>query len=112
MEYTLVVKQIEMIDREIEELSDKKKRLRDILAGEGLATGDGKTHWQMAEIVLDKEKKPLHAKEVQRRIEEEFKVRVDFKSLSQVLYAKSKARKYFFKDRKMENTYGLLKWAQ
>jgi hypothetical protein len=100
-----------MIDKEIEKLVAQKKQLTAMLSDEGLpASTSGKTHWQMAEIVLEREKRPLHTRDVQRRIEEEFKTKVDFKSLSQVLHAKSSVKKYFFKDKKAPNTYGLLKW--
>jgi hypothetical protein len=113
MNYKFIVMQIGEIDREIDKLSMKKKQLRAILNGElPLSQQNGKTLWQMAEVVLERERKPLHVKEIQRRIEEEFKTPVGFKSLSQVLYSKAKGRKYFFKHSKEENTYGLLKWNE
>jgi hypothetical protein len=113
MDYKFIVMQIEEIDREIDKLSRKKKQLEDILVGEGpLLPRDGKTLWQKAEDVLERDGKPMHTKEILRRIEEEFKTRVAFKSLSQVLYSKAKGRKIFFKDKQQENTYGLLKWNE
>jgi len=113
MDYKFVVMQIEKIDREIEKLSVKKKQLQAILVGEAMPLQhDGKTLWQMAEDVLEQNEKPMHTKVILQRIEEQFKRQVDFKSLSQVLHSKAKGKKFFFKDGKEANTYGLLKWGE
>jgi hypothetical protein len=113
MSYESTVRLIEETNREIDQLTRKKKKLEEILAEEtGSPRPDGKKLWEMAKTVLDRERKPLHTKEVAKRIEEEFKTRVNVKSLSQVLHAKAKAKKYFFKDKKEENTYGLKEWDE
>ena len=111
MDYKFLVMQIEEIEREIDRLSMKKKQLEAILVGEApQLQRDGRTLWQKAKDVLERDGKPMHSKVILQRIEEECKTRVGFKSLSQVLYSKAKGRKVFFKSEKEENTYGLLKW--
>jgi len=111
MDYTLIAKQIEMIDKEIEKLVAQKKQLTAMLSEEGLSSNVArKTYWDMAVFVMEKEKHPLHTRDTKRLIEEEFRTKVSFKSLSQVLHAKAASKKYFYKDKEAPNTYGLLKW--
>lgn len=113
MSYELTVQLIEETNREIDKLTRKKKKLEEILADEtGGPRPEGKLLWQMAEVVLEHKKQPLHTREIAKKIEEEFKEHVNVKSLSQVLHAKMSTKRVFFKDRKTPNTYGLLKWQQ
>ena len=74
-----------------------------------------KTVWEMAQEVLKKERNPTHVTTIAQKLAQEFDVTVVPKSLSQMLYAKSKARSgkgsgVFFKDKNTQNAYGLVEW--
>lgn len=122
-----LVKLIENVDREIEKLQKQRSMYQNALMLESGGTVDiamisapGKGFMEMArEVVsskaLNPEQQPLHAKKIGELVQTEFKVPVDIKSLSQMLYANAKVAKktrYFYKDKKSDNTYGLLAWQK
>lgn len=117
---------IEKVDREIEKLAKQKQMLQNALMLESggaveiaMITASGKGFMEMARDVLASKKlnpsqEVQHTKRIGELIHTEFKVPVDFKSLSQMLHANThKAKtKYFYKDRKLKNTYGLVEWQK
>lgn len=75
------------------------------------------TYWEVAQRVLREEKRNMHTVLIAQKMEK-YGVFVDPKSLSQQLYAKSKAKPgtkgagIFVKDREVKSTYGLVEWQQ
>lgn len=68
------------------------------------------TQAEMAAIVLRAEGKPLHIKEIRKRIKKKFRRDIKQKTLTAVIYVSAKRGKYFYKDTNRKNTYGLNEW--
>jgi hypothetical protein len=68
---------------------------------------------KMAEEVLKEEKRPMKSKEIAERIQSKFGSYVKTTSIGTMLYRRAvESKKIFVKDKKDENTYGLIEWER
>ena len=127
MSRDMYVRMIEVVDREFEKLKKQREMLQSALlleSGESvdvtpIISAPNKTFMEMArEVLADKEvnpsQTPLHARKIGEAVQIKFKKPVDFKSLSQMLFANARVakKKSFYKDKNATNTYGLVEWQK